>query len=100
MGLGGINQMAMELRGIPRRVTGLMPFWLMSFSLHGLGLTWLLAGSGQLYLGRMAGVPPQAITELTRLLYSGQVIAACLMLLGAAIYAVQLWVRRPVKPTG
>ncbi|MBN8590834.1 MAG: hypothetical protein J0M33_03715 [Anaerolineae bacterium] len=95
MALGGINQAAMELRGLPRRVTGLMPFWLMSFGLNGLGITWLLVGTGQLYLGRMAGLAPQGVNELTRLLYIGQVIAAALMLLGAAIYALQLWVRRP-----
>ncbi len=95
MSLGGINQATMELRGLPRRITGLMPFWLMSFGLNGLGLTWLLVGTGQLYLGRMAGLAPQGVNELTRLLYIGQVIAAALMLMGAMIYAVQLWVRRP-----
>lgn len=95
MSLGGINQATMELRGLPRRVTGLMPFWLMSFGLNGLGITWLLVGTGQLYLGRMAGLAPQGVNELTRLLYIGQVIASGLMLMGAVIYAIQLWVRRP-----
>jgi hypothetical protein len=95
MGLGCLNQMALELRGILRRVTGLMPFWLMSFGVFGLCLTLLIAGTAQVYLEGLAGLPTSTTIPLIAPPGLGVVIGSGLMLTGAVIYALQLWVRRP-----
>jgi hypothetical protein len=100
MGLGALNQMAMELAGLRRRVTGLMPFWLVSFGLVGWGLSWLLIGAGQVYLERLAGLSPASAEPLMRPLYAGQVIGAGGVLLGLLIYLLQLYARRPRSDAG
>ena len=54
--LGAINQIASELRADQRRITGLVPFWLVAFSL--IGSVLLLAGIGlvQVYVERLLSV--------------------------------------------
>ncbi len=54
--LGAINQIAAELRADQRRITGMISFWLVTFSV--IGSVLLLAGIGlvQVYVERLLGV--------------------------------------------
>lgn len=95
MGLAFINQAAAELRGRNWRVTGLVPFWLVSFGVLGGGLALGLAGVVQTFLERKLSVGYLDTQTLLVPLYTGWVVGIVLMLLGLAVYAFTLWLRRP-----
>ncbi|HEX2905931.1 MAG TPA: hypothetical protein VHO69_03680 [Phototrophicaceae bacterium] len=95
LSLGVINQAAAEMRGRNWRVTGLIPFWLVSFGIIGLGLAESGAGLVQTYLERIVGLP---FAEVQRLLTPLDTLAAVgwlSVILGIAIYTLTLWLRRP-----
>ncbi|MEO8392952.1 MAG: hypothetical protein ABI700_08160 [Chloroflexota bacterium] len=93
--LGVINQAVFEMRGQPRRVTGLAPFWLVAFGMIGGGL--MLAGAGlvQVYLERLIGLSYLETQALSAPLYGLWVLGLALMTLGLLLYGLIHWLRRP-----
>lgn len=89
-----VNQVSAELRGINRRVTGLMPFWMVNAGVIGGGFVLALIGSAQIYSGAIFGIEASALESALfplRLLYS---LSAFILACGAAIYALGFWARR------
>lgn len=95
--LGVVNQAAAELRGQNRRITGLMPFWLMAFGIMGGALALGGAGLAQTYLERILGVGYLETQTLIIPLYALWVLAWLSVALGVGIYALGFWARRPVE---
>jgi nitric oxide reductase subunit B len=95
MSLGAANQAAAELRGQNRRVTGLTPFWLVSFGLIGGALALGAAGVAQALTERRLGLGYLDVQALVEPLYALWVVGLLLVALGAAIYALTFWLRRP-----
>lgn len=95
--LGIANQAAAELRGRNWRVTGLIPFWLTSFGMVGGALALGAAGVAQTYLERLAGVGYLETQRLLTPLLALWVFSLALVGLGAAIYGLTFWRRRPVE---
>jgi nitric oxide reductase subunit B len=93
--LGVCNQAAAELRGENRRVTGLAPFWLVAFGAVGVGLALAAAGLVQVYLERILGVGYLDTQALLEPLYGLWIGGLGLFALGAALYALIFWLRRP-----
>lgn len=93
--LGVINQGTIELRGNNRRVTGLMPFWLVSFGFIGGGLALAAAGVVQVYLERILSMGYLDVQTLLVPLYVLWTMGLLLGALGAGIYALTFWLRRP-----
>jgi nitric oxide reductase subunit B len=95
--LGVINQAAAELRGQNRRVTGLTPFWLVAFGIVGGGAALAGAGIAQTYLERILGVGYLETQTLIAPLYALWVLGWLSVALGAGIYALAFWARRPMN---
>ena len=95
MTLGVINQATAELRGQNRRVTGLMPFWLVAFGIIGSGLALGLAGVMQTFLERKLSVGYLDTQTLLIPLYSGWVVGLGALALGVLVYGLIFWLRRP-----
>lgn len=95
MALGMANQAAAELRGHNRRVTGFIPFWLVSFGLLIGALALGAAGVAQTYMERRLSVgyldAQTLLVPLYALWLGGLILAA----LGVAIYGLTFWRRRP-----
>jgi nitric oxide reductase subunit B len=94
--LGVINQAAAEVRGQNRRVTGLAPFWLVSFGVIGGGAALAGAGIAQTYLERILGMGYLETQTLIVPLYALWVLGWLSVALGTGIYALAFWARRPV----
>lgn len=90
---GMTNQAIAEMRGENRRVTGLLPFWLVSFGIIGGGLALCLAGVVQVYMERLLTFgyldTQTALAPLYTLWVAGLVANA----LGMGIYALGLRAR-------
>jgi nitric oxide reductase subunit B len=93
--LGFINQSTAELRGQNRRVTGLMPFWLVAFGILGSGIALGLAGVVQSFLERQLSVGYLDTQTLLIPLYTGWVIGLAVLTVGVVIYSLIFWLRRP-----
>lgn len=93
--LGMINQSGAELRGQNRRITGLLPFWLVTFGVLGGALALAGAGIVQAYLERVLGVGYLETQVYLIPLYLFWIMGIFVCALGIAIYALGFWVRRP-----
>jgi nitric oxide reductase subunit B len=93
--LGVFNQVAAELRGQNRRVTGLMPFWLVAFGVIGGGAALAAAGVVQVYLERLLSVGYLETQTLMIPLYTLWFVGLVTLTFGVVIYALGFWVRRP-----
>ena len=93
--LGAINQIAAELRADQRRITGLLPFWLVAFSL--IGSVLLLAGIGlvQVYVERLLSVDFLEAETLLAPLYTLWTGFAVLLPSGLIIYGFLFLLRNP-----
>ncbi|MBI5670757.1 MAG: hypothetical protein HZC41_22415 [Chloroflexi bacterium] len=98
LALGMANQAAAELRGHNRRVTGFIPFWLVSFGLVIGALALAAAGVAQTYTERRLNVGYLDVQTLLVPLYALWLGGLALVALGAFIYGVTFWRRRPVTP--
>lgn len=92
--LGTINQAGAELRGHNWRITGLMPFWLVTFGVICSGLVLAAAGVVQVYLERILGVGYLETQMLLTPLYVLWVVFALAIWLGLIIYALGFRARR------
>jgi nitric oxide reductase subunit B len=92
--LGVINQATAELRGQNRRVTGLMPFWMIAFGIIGGALALGAAGLTQTYLERILGVGYLETQRLIVPLYAGWIFGIVLAAAGVLIYALGFIARR------
>ncbi len=96
--LGVVNQATAELRGQNRRVTGLMPFWLVAFGIVGGALALGGAGLVQVYMERFLTLgyleTQRLLVPLFALWSFGWLLAA----LGFGIYALGFIARRPEVP--
>lgn len=92
------NQASAELRGHNQRVTGLVPFWLVSFGLLIGGGGLLAAGVAQVYMERYLSVgyldTQRAITPLYLIWIGGWLSVH----VGVGIYALGWRARRPQSP--
>jgi hypothetical protein len=95
IGLAIVNQGTAEMRGENRRVTGLMPFWIVAFGSVGLTLTAAGAGLVQVYLQRVMMLPTAEVRAYLSPLYAAWGIMVLTVLPGLVIYFLGLWWRRP-----
>lgn len=96
LALGVANQVAAELRGHNRRVTGFIPFWLAAFGMVIAALAAGAAGVAQTYLERLLSVGYLDTQTLLVPLYTLWLGGLALAALGLVIYALTFWRRRPV----
>lgn len=93
--LGMINYAGASARGQNMRVTGLLPFWLMTAGWLGGGVALGLAGVAQIYMERVLSVgyleTQTLLLPLHELWLVGWASAAC----GVVIYTTALTIRRP-----
>ena len=94
VGLGAINQAVVELRGQNRRITGLLPFWLVCFGLLGASLALAGAGLVQVYLERVLGFDALETHQTILTLYRLRLAGTVAVLLGAVIYVLGFTARR------
>lgn len=97
LALGVFNQAAAELRGENRRVTGLVPFWLVAFGLLASALALAAAGIVQVYLERTLSVGYLETQTLLIPLYGGWAAGLALFGAGLLVYALTFWLRRPAR---
>lgn len=95
MALGVVNQGAAELKGHNRRLTGLSPFWLVAFGIIGGSLALGAAGVVQTFTERQLSVGYLDTQTLIIPLYQGWFVGLVAILLGAVIYGLSYWIRRP-----
>ena len=95
--LGVFNQAVAELRGQNRRITGLMPFWLVAFGVIGGGAALAAAGVAQVYLERLLSVGYLETQTLLIPLYTLWFMGLILLAFGVLVYALGFWVRRPIR---
>jgi nitric oxide reductase subunit B len=96
--LGVINQATAELRGENRRITGLMPFWFVSFGVVGGGVALAGAGLVQVYLERILGIGYLETQTLIIPLYLLWIVGTLSMAVGVGIYALGFRARQVVVP--
>jgi hypothetical protein len=94
MALGVINQGTAELRGQNRRITGLMPFWLVAFGVLGGALALSGVGIVQVFTERMSSTGYLDVQNLVIPLYTGWVVGLVSLALGVLIYALGFRARR------
>ena len=92
--LGIINQAAAEMRGENRRVTGLMPFWLIAFGLIGGQLAYAIASVVQVILEHSTTMGALEIHTLLRPFYQLWMVGHVLVLAGVILYGLGFWARR------
>lgn len=98
VGLSAANQIASELRGIAphqenRRVTGFVPFWLVSFGAIIAAIALAGAGLVQTYLERLLNVGYLETQNLIVPLYTVWVIGLIGVAAGVLIYGITFWRR-------
>jgi nitric oxide reductase subunit B len=92
---GVINQSVAEMRGVNRRITGLLPYWLVTFGVLGGGLALAGAGVVQVYLERVLSVGYLDTQSHIEPLYTGWFAGYVIVGIGVVIYAIGFYVRRP-----
>ncbi|GAB1421276.1 hypothetical protein MASR2M15_14310 [Anaerolineales bacterium] len=95
--LGTGNQISAELRKNNSRVTGLLPFWMVSFGLLGGGLAMLIAGITQTYLERILNIGYLQSQTYLIPLYQFWILSLLSLTLGLVIYAWGFHSRRPMS---
>jgi nitric oxide reductase subunit B len=95
--LGVFNQAVAEIRGQNRRITGLMPYWLVAFGVVGGGAALAAAGVAQVYLERLLSVGYLETQTLLIPLYTLWIIGLILLAFGVLVYALGFWARRPMR---
>jgi nitric oxide reductase subunit B len=93
--LGGITALAAEARGANRGITGLIPVWLISVGAIGGGLLLAIAGIVQAYLERAVSIGYLDAQALLVPLYVGWAGGIGLIGLGALVYGLGVYARRP-----
>jgi nitric oxide reductase subunit B len=93
--LAVINQVGAELRGKNRRVTGLMPFWLVAGGVLGGGLALGAAGIVQVYLERVLSFGYLDTQNLLVPLYALWLLGGLATAGGLLTFALGFWARRP-----
>ena len=93
--LGVCNQAAAELRGKNERVTGLMPFWLVTFGALGGGFALAGAGLVQVYLERLLSLGYLETQTLLIPLYRLWTVGLISIAIGLLVYMLGFWARRP-----
>ena len=93
--LGVINQTGAELRGINVRITGLMPFWLVTFGFLGASLALGASGIVQVYLERILTTGYLDVQRMLVPLYLLWILGWFSVALGMGIYALGFRARRP-----
>ncbi|MGQ9908775.1 MAG: hypothetical protein ACUVS2_08070 [Candidatus Flexifilum sp.] len=93
--LGGITALAVEARGANRSITGLIPVWLISTGAIGGGLLLAIAGIVQAYLERAVSIGYLDAQALLVPLYVGWAGGIGLIGLGALVYGLGVYARRP-----
>ncbi len=99
MGLGVVNQGSAELYNQDRRIAGLIPFWLVAFGVLGSGLALALAGVVQVFTERRLSIGYLDVQTLIAPLYGLWTFGLLLLALGAGIYALAFYARRPKGET-
>lgn len=92
--LGLVNQASAELRQQNRRVTGLMPFWFVSFGSLGACTGLAAAGLVQVYLARRLGFDAVTVQQEIAPLLLGWRFGLVLVFTGLLLYALGFWLRR------
>jgi nitric oxide reductase subunit B len=92
---GVINQGVAEMRGVNRRITGLLPYWLVTFGVLGGGLALAGAGVVQVYLERVLSVGYLDTQSHIEPLYAGWFAGYVIIGIGVVIYAIGFFARRP-----
>lgn len=92
--LGVINQAVAELRGENRRITGLFPFWMISFGIIFSSLALAGAGLIQTYLERILSIGYLETQTYLIPLYIGWIIFLIAVGIGVIVYALGFWARR------
>jgi nitric oxide reductase subunit B len=95
--LGVFNQIAAELRGLNRRVTGLSPFWLVTVGAFGSGAALAAAGLVQVYLERLLSIGYLETQTLLIPLCTIWVVGLVLLAAGLLLYALGIRARRPPR---
>ncbi|MDZ4767082.1 MAG: hypothetical protein SGI73_21285 [Chloroflexota bacterium] len=96
--LGMINQAMAEARGQNRRITGLLPFWLIAAGWLGSGAAMGMAGVVQVMTERALGVAYLDAQRLIAPLGCLGLIGGLMTVLGIGVYALGFVVRRVVLP--
>lgn len=91
--LAFVNEAASSLLGGNQRVTGYVPFWLISFGLALSGMAQICRGVVQIYLRKVSGLEPAA--DLLLPISIVWIICLAAVAAGCAIYALGFWLRRP-----
>ena len=94
--LGVINQSGAEIREENRRITGLIPFWLVSFGVIGGSVALFGAGIVQVYMERIMGVGYLETQTAMIPLYGFWVVGWLIVALGMITYILGFWARRPM----
>lgn len=92
-----INQAAAEMRGQNRRITGLLPFWLVAFGLVGGSLALAFAGVVQVYMERLLSIGYLDTQAALLPLYVLWLLCLFLVAAGMAIYALGFRARRVLE---
>ncbi|MEQ8675708.1 MAG: hypothetical protein RLP44_20345 [Aggregatilineales bacterium] len=95
--LGMINQSVSDFREESRRITGLMPFWMVAFGIIGGGVALFGAGIVQVYLERILTVGYLETQTYMIPLYVFWVLGLMIVSFGLIFYALGFWARRPVN---
>jgi nitric oxide reductase subunit B len=92
--LGMMNQSIAEMRGENRRITGLLPFWLILVGTLGSALALLLAGTVQTFLERLMNVGYLDTQNMLAPLYVAWLVGLLMVALGVVVYALGFRARR------
>lgn len=94
--MGMLNQAVAELRGHNRRITGLLPFWLVSFGVIISSAGLAAAGIIQIYMERLIGIGYLDAQRLMVPLYLIWIGGLLLVAMGIGVYALGFRARRLV----
>lgn len=97
LSLGIINQTGAEIRGENRRITGLMPFWMIAFGVIFGGLAQFSAGLIQTYGVSMFEITPQEIEIALKSLYFSLFITQIITITGTILYSIGYIIRVSIK---
>ena len=89
------NEAASSLLGGNQRVTGYVPFWLISFGLALSGIAQICRGVAEIYLRQVSGLEPAVAADLLMPITTVWIFCLAAVAVGCAIYALGFWLRRP-----
>ena len=94
--LAFLNEAASSLRGGNLRVTGYVPFWLISFGLALSGMAQICRGVAQITLRKVGGLKAAAEADLLLPITLVWIICLAAVAAGCVIYALGFWLRHPL----